>query len=118
MNTKLATLLVFAVAISLVGNAHANKDRVTGDYKAVDGVKEPPIVGKNNAVENNIIKISADKKSHDDQDHKESKKTNEKTGKVKKHSQDEKQKTKKVKDHENHKDKSADKSKKTTKKPA
>lgn len=65
MNTKLASLLVFAVAIGLVGNAYAHKDQVLGGYKVEVGwVKEPPIAGKVNAIEINIAKASAsDKKS-------------------------------------------------------
>ena len=55
MNTKLATLVVLAVAIGLVGNAYAHKDQVIGDYKVEVGwTKEPPVAGKANAIEINI----------------------------------------------------------------
>jgi hypothetical protein len=95
MNTKLASLVVFAVAIGLVGNAYAHKDQIIGDYKIEVGwVKEPPVAGKANAIEVNIVKAStSDKKSatsHDGHDAESDKK---------KHDHDEKKTTKKKSKH-------------------
>lgn len=98
MNTKLATLVIFAVAIGLVGNAYAHKDQVIGDYKVEVGwTKEPPVAGKANAVEINISKASAtDKKSATSHEGHDAKSTDKKTTK---HSQDEKKTTKKETKH-------------------
>ena len=76
MNTKLTSLVVFAVAISLIGNAYAHKDQTLGDYRVEVGwVKEPPIAGKSNAIEINISKApTTEKKSHEGHDTKETKK--------------------------------------------
>lgn len=94
MNTKLATFVVFAVAIGLVGNAYAHKDQVIGDYKIEVGwTKEPPKVGKANAIEVTITKAStSDKKSatthsHDENGHMD-KKTTTKKATIKKTSAD------------------------------
>jgi hypothetical protein len=85
MNTRLATLVVFAIAIGLVGNAYAHKDQVIGDYKiGVGWAKEPPKVGKANAIEVSITKAStSDKKSatthsHGDHSNSDMKKTTKK----------------------------------------
>jgi len=65
MNSKLAALAVIFVAAGLVGNAYAHKSQVLGDYEIEVGwTKEPPKVGKANAIEISIVKASAaDKKS-------------------------------------------------------
>jgi hypothetical protein len=110
MNAKLASLVVFAVAISLVGNAYAHKGQVIGDYKVEVGwVKEPPVAGKANAIEVNIVEAStSEKKSasdHEGHDTKSDKKT--------KHAHDEKKTTKKKSSH-THSEKSADKKAKHT----
>lgn len=95
MNTKLASLIVFAVAVGLVGNAYAHKDQVLGDYKVEVGwVKEPPVAGKKNAIEINVSMASgSDKKTHD-QDSKDTKT---------KHNHDEKKTTSKKKPAHSHK---------------
>jgi hypothetical protein len=97
MDTKLAALAVFALAISLVGNAYAHKDQVLGDYKvSVGWTKEPPVAGKANAIEINIAKASASEKksttSHEGHDAKADKKT--------KSTHDEKKTTKKKPTHD------------------
>lgn len=107
MNTKLATLVVFAVAICLVGNAYAHKDQIIGDYKIEVGwVKEPPVAGKANAVEVNIsMASSTDKKSTSHEGH-DAKTTDKKT------KNDEKKTTKKKSTH-THSEKSTEKKTKT-----
>ena len=102
MNTKLAALVVFAVAIGLVGNAYAHKDQVIGDYKVEVGwVKEPPVAGKSNAIEMTIVKASATEKksttSHEDHKDHDTKSSDKKTTKkTTKHTHDEKKTTKKA----------------------
>lgn len=81
MNTKIAAMVVFFVATGLVGNAFAHKSQVIGDYDIEVGwVKEPPVVGKKNAIEIVIAKAApSDKKTpQDSHDHKDSKKKTEK----------------------------------------
>lgn len=96
MNTKLASLVVFAVAIGLVGNAYAHKDQTLGDYKVEVGwVKEPPVAGKANSVEINVsMASSADKKSSTSHEGHDAKSTDKKETK---HTHDEKKTTKKAK---------------------
>ncbi len=82
MNTKLATLVVFALAVGLVGNAFAHKSQVIGDYDIEVGwVKEPPVAGKSNSIEITIVKASTgDKKAEkSDHDHNDKKTTEKKT---------------------------------------
>lgn len=65
MNSKLAALAVIFVAAGLVGNAYAHKSQIIGDYEIEVGwTKEPPKVGKANAIEISIVKASVtDKKA-------------------------------------------------------
>jgi len=99
MNTKLATLVVFAVAIGLVGNAYAHKDEIIGDYRVEVGwVKEPPVAKKANAIEVNIAKVStSEKKSSASHEKHDDKKTDSK--KTTKHNHDEKKSSKKETKH-------------------
>jgi hypothetical protein len=106
MNTKLASLAVFALAVGLVGNAYAHKDQVIGDYKIEIGwVKEPPVAGKSNAIEVTVAKAAtSDKKSTESHEGHDSKSSDKKI----KHAHDEKKTTKKKSSH-THDDKSTKK---------
>lgn len=100
MNTKLASLVVFAVTVGLIGNAYAHKDQTLGDYKVEIGwVKEPPVAGKANSIEIDISKASISDKKTSQDDHKETKK------KTTKHSNDEKTTDKKKTTKHTHDDK-------------
>lgn len=76
MNNKLAVIAVFALSVGLIGNAHAHKEQVVGDYKIEVGwVKVPPVIGKPNIIEVLITKATASDKTkmgvedHDHMDH-------------------------------------------------
>jgi len=66
MNSKLAVLVVAFLAVGLVSNAFAHKSQTIGNYNIEVGwAKEPPKVGKANAVEVNmeLVKKSTSKKN-------------------------------------------------------
>lgn len=72
MQQKLVILAALVLSIGLVSSAYAHKGEVVGNYKIEVGWKnEPPIVGKQNAIEIIVTKATAaDKKSnHDDGSH-------------------------------------------------
>lgn len=60
MTIKIAFLLVFVMAISLVGSAYAHKSEVVGDYKIEVGWKnEPPVTGIDNEITLTVTKATA-----------------------------------------------------------
>jgi len=74
MNSKLAILAVFALTVGLIGNAYAHKSQVVGDYNIEVGwAKEPPLAGKQNAIEITVTTASASDKAASDKMMKEMK---------------------------------------------
>jgi hypothetical protein len=75
MNKKLALLAVLVLSTGLITNVYAHKAQVVGNYKIEVGWKnEPPVVGKENAIEITVTKAtSADKKTGQEHSHKSEK---------------------------------------------